>query len=149
MRSLELLACTADDATFIFEVTRAAMRRHVEQTWGRWDDWDQRRRSDVSFDPTTHSVIMVNNERVGLVAVDRRDECLTLEKLYLWPRFQNRGIGSAVLRGLIAQARARSVPLRLRVLRGNPVRALYERFGFKVVRETEERVFLECTPGPS
>ncbi|RUS92785.1 hypothetical protein DSM107010_72900 [Chroococcidiopsis cubana SAG 39.79] len=66
-----------------------------------------------------------------------------LTKLYLLPDFQRRGIGTFLIRQLIAQAKALNAPLRLRVLAVNPARRLYEREGFSVQAQIEERIFME------
>lgn len=62
---------------------------------------------------------------------------LELVRLWILTSWQNQGIGTAFLEGLCARADDERVPIRLRVLKVNPARALYERFGFGVARETE------------
>ncbi|RFU48403.1 N-acetyltransferase [Paraburkholderia sp. DHOC27] len=61
------------------------------------------------------------------------------------PSHQRLGIGTALLKRLIAQAHADRKPIRLRVLRVNPARQLYERNGFTIDRSTEERHFMSYT----
>ena len=71
------------------------------------------------------------------------DGDLFLANVYLLPEFQNRGVGSMVVRGLMAEARDLGVPLTLNVLRNNPdARRLYERLGLHMVGENEERFFM-------
>ena len=53
-----------------------------------------------------------------------------LDRLWLLPEYQSRGIGSDFIEKLAARADSRQVPIRLTVLRVNRARRLYERFGF-------------------
>lgn len=54
-----------------------------------------------------------------------------------------RGIGTALLRGLQAEAEAAGVPLRLHVARGNRALAWYRRLGFAVTARDEMNSALE------
>ena len=61
------------------------------------------------------------------------------------PAYQGRGIGTQVVRDVLAEARDRGVPARISVEVDNPLaRALYERLGFKAYGETERDVLLEA-----
>jgi GNAT superfamily N-acetyltransferase len=96
---------------------------YAEQTWGSWDG-----RADLhlAFD----EVIQLAGRDIGLIGVDRRSDGWFLDKLYLMPTYQNRGIGSYLLQRLIEDAKAAQVELRLTVLEVNPARRFYERHEF-------------------
>ena len=73
----------------------------------------------------------------------RHAASISLDYLYLLSPFQGQGIGSAIVRRLIAEAYSADVPLTLDVLRSNPdALRLYERLGLKVVGENDERLFM-------
>ena len=59
-----------------------------------------------------------------------------MRTIEILPEYQNRGVGSAVIRDVLAQAQAEGLPVGLQVLKVNPARRLYERLGFNVVGET-------------
>jgi len=119
------------------------MRDYAIATWGRWDEAATR----ASFTPDTHRIIQHEGEDIGCLALEDEADRLILKKLYVLPRYQNRGIGTRVLRDLLAAAEK---PIRLRVLSVNPARRFYERKGFVVTRSTPERNFMEWHPeGPS
>lgn len=138
--------CTVDDNDFAFRVAEETMRTYVEQAFGSWDPDVQRRRSDESFDPTTYSLIVVDGARAGILAVEHRPSEIFLSKISLLPRFQRRGIGSILINQLIERARSGGRPLRLRVLRVNPARSLYERLGFAVTNSTADHDYMEYLP---
>jgi hypothetical protein len=61
-----------------------------------------------------------------------------------WVEALRRGVGSAIVRDVLARGRAARMPVRLRVLRTNPARRVYERLGFAVTRESATHVEMEA-----
>jgi len=57
-------------------------------------------------DPSAHQRFYCGSQPVGFWFIARDDCQISLERLSLLPAFQNRGLGSAFLRELIAEARA-------------------------------------------
>jgi GNAT superfamily N-acetyltransferase len=138
-----LVPCTLVHKNFVFSVTNETMRTYVEQAFGSWDAEMQRRRLDESFDPTTHSLIVVDRVWAGILAVEDRPAEIFVSKIFLLPKFQGQGIGSVLLGKLIERARAVEKPLRLRVLIVNRARSLYERLGFAIKGSTSEYHYME------
>jgi GNAT superfamily N-acetyltransferase len=104
----------------------------MAETWGRNDAW-QRRNFDARVAQHLVSIIEVDGCAAGSLWLDRRSDVLHIADLQVVPELQGVGIGTAVLRGLIAQAAARGVPVALEVLQANePAQRLYKRLGFKV-----------------
>ncbi|WP_420848930.1 GNAT family N-acetyltransferase [Rhizobium etli] len=62
-----------------------------------------------------------------------------MEKLYIAPAFQSRGIGTYVLNTKCCQAAQRGLPTKLSVLTTNPADRFYKRAGFVLEAETLER----------
>lgn len=60
---VHLRSLSQDDFEFIHIVTRTAMQRYVEQTWGCWNDEEQRTRTYNSIDVATNSNL---NRRAAL-----------------------------------------------------------------------------------
>ena len=96
----------------------------------------------AQLDDPAHAwrVVRVDAAPVGFAhaLLDGRD--CKLDKLYVHPDFQRRGVGAALLRAIEAWARTQGAArLRLQVNRGNTqaIRA-YEQYGFRIV---ESRVF--------
>ena len=136
-----------DDVAFAYEVTEAAMRVYVEQTWGAWDVALQLVNNAKSFDPSTHHLVLVDGKRAGIVATVCAESCVQLEKLYLLPAFQNLGVGSQVLLKLFQSSTFDGKAVRLRVLKVNEAaQRFYRRFGFVVTSTTPQRVFMEASP---
>ena len=144
---VELRPAAESDFETVFAITMAAMRAYVEATWGVWDAAEHRSRIRDSFDPATHRLVYVDGQLAGLLAVTEHPEHVQLVKVFLLPQFQGRGLGTRLVRQVMAQAAARGRPVRLRVLRVNPAQRLYLRLGFVITDESPERLYMEWRPG--
>lgn len=82
-------------------------------------------------------VVEIDGRPVGLWKLWRQPEAWWILQVQLMPEVQGRGIGTALVRGLQAEARAAGMPLKLKVLRSNPALRLYRRLGFVIVGEDE------------
>ncbi|MFI8915552.1 GNAT family N-acetyltransferase [Streptomyces sp. NPDC053513] len=122
----------AEDVEPMAELRAEVMREDLVRL-GRYDEHRVRRRFRDGFSPAHTSVIELDGALVGCVTVRPYEdgEGLYLEHFYLAPEAQGRGLGTAVLRGLLDRADEAGVPVRLVVLQGSAARRLYEREGFR------------------
>lgn len=134
------------DYLWLWSLKRETMRTYVEQTWGKWDDDWQAERFRQNFRPDHVQVIVLDGHDAGLLHVVRSPEEIRLVNIQISPEFQNRGLGTTVMHGLLAEARTAGLPLRLQVLKVNPARRLYERIGFTVAGETETHYQMRWVP---
>lgn len=148
MPLLTLRPAVPGDLEAVFEVTKAAMGPYVEATWGTWDDVVQCDRVAKTFNVCTHQIIYIGADLAGVLAVNLHSDHLQLLKVFLLPVFQRKGFGAALVKQVIARADREGLPVRLRVLRVNPAKSLYDRLGFKVTNEDQERFFMEREPTP-
>ncbi len=138
MHDLSLRSATSEDSAFALEITEACMRVYAEQTWGSWNGL-------ADFNSAHDQIIELADERIGLMGVEKLDDHWFIDKLYLMPAFQNRGIGSILLDQLKDEAKQARKELRLSVLEVNPARRFYQRHGFVVTHRVPPRVYLEWT----
>lgn len=82
-------------------------------------------------------VILLKDNPVGLLKVDRDGKHWKLIQILLNPTVQRRGIGTRLITNLIAEAQSSGASLILSVLKQNSALALYLRLGFVVVGEEE------------
>jgi RimJ/RimL family protein N-acetyltransferase len=137
-----LRPATDADRDFLFDLHRQAMRDYVEPLWG-WDDGVQRRLFDDRFTTRHSRVIQVDGEDVGLLQLEDQPSEVVLGLIELLPAWQGKGIGTAIIRSVLAQGK----PVSLRVLRGNPrAAALYKRLGFRIVRRAPEHLYMRAEP---
>lgn len=78
----------------------------------------------------TFSIILYEKNRAGRLYVARGREEIRIIDIALLPKFRRLGIGSRLMKDLIAEANKKQVSLSLHVEYNNPALALYERLGF-------------------
>jgi len=121
----------------LYSILRAALAPYVEQTWGTWDDTTQRKRFDEVTRAADHVIIELDGLPVGCLCLKTSNAEVRLVRLFILPKFQNQGFGTRILREVLRLADEQRLPTRLRALRVNPARRLYERHGFRVTEENE------------
>lgn len=95
-------------------------------------------------------VVRLGDERVGRLWTARLgDDELRVVDIALAPAHRGRGLGTALLEGVIADARREGRRVTLRVARDNPALRLYLRRGFAVVAEEPLDLELSRAPDPS
>jgi ribosomal protein S18 acetylase RimI-like enzyme len=144
--AITLHPATLNDAEFAYQVLERAMREYAMATWGSWPEAKVRARASEDAAAGRSQLIRLGATAVGVVRIDRLPTHFELDQLYILPEHQGRGIGRHVLQGLLAEASAACLPVRLRVLRVNPARRLYERHGFTITSESPERFYMERLP---
>lgn len=83
------------------------------------------------FPEAEHTIILADGEPAGRLYVRREPRLLVLMDITLLPGWRNRGIGSALVRELLAEAAADGREVTLHVEKWNPAaRRLYQRLGF-------------------
>lgn len=136
---------THGDAEALVQIRIEAMRESLERI-GRFDPQRARDRFLSSFDPVFCRFVIVDGVSVGFVVAKPADRHLTLEHLYIRPQHQGRGIGSAVLDSIFADADSRSIPVKVGALRNSDSNRFYQRHGFLKIEETEWDIYYLRNP---
>jgi len=115
------------------------MREHLERVF-RYKPSRARRIFRAHFDEPGMRLILLDSEgagdeRIGCVGFRDEPECLKIDSFYLERRFHNSGLGTAILKVLLAEADALAKPIRLEVLTGSKADRFYLRHGFVKLRE--------------
>lgn len=90
-----------------------------------------------NFNPANSQIIQVDGKDIGLYKYQIKDGALFLWDIQLDESFRNQGIGSDLIFRLKAEAERIALPIRLRVLKGNPAFHLYRRHGFYTLEELD------------
>jgi ribosomal protein S18 acetylase RimI-like enzyme len=132
--SIKLRPGTAADYAFALDLYLSTMKPYTEELVV-WDEQKQIASFARQWKLEDVRVICVNGLAIGwLQAVEAPSE-IVLQQFFVAPDRQRMGIGTEVLKGLLAGWKPTGKPVLLSVLKNNPVRRLYERFGFSVVSE--------------
>ncbi|MFE7189811.1 GNAT family N-acetyltransferase [Kitasatospora sp. NPDC057541] len=140
------------DVEPIAELRAEVMRADLVRL-GRYDEHRVRRRLRETFSTRYTRVVEVDGALAGCVTVrpdgptaepgePAEPGARLLEHFYLAAAHQGRGLGTAVLRHVLAEADAARAAVRLVVLQGSAARRLYERHGFTVEGQDPVDVFM-------
>ena len=124
------------DFEFLWQMHNAALKNFIAATWG-WNEALQRRFFTESFSMEKGKIIVADGKDAGFIWTSEKESEITLVSIRLLPEFQNRGIGTKLIKDLIDESETKNKPVGLQVLKVNPARNLYEKLGFRVVAETE------------
>jgi ribosomal protein S18 acetylase RimI-like enzyme len=146
---------TGDDRAFLVELygsvrepelahvpwEEAARRAFVEQQFAAQDAHYRQ-----NYPGATLDVVEVDGRPAGRLYVHRGQSDIRIMDIALAPAFRRRGIGTRLLRDLVAEADASGRKLSIHVEMNNPARTLYERLGFRPVGEHGVYALLERPP---
>ena len=153
--ALALRPVAQDDREFLVELY--ASMREPELAHVPWDEPTRRAFIEQQFAAqdaqyrerypgATLDVIEVGGERAGRLYVHRGRGDIRIMDIALIPLVRGRGIGSRLLRALMAEADASARKLSIHVEMNNRARRLYERLGFRHVGEHGVYVLMERRP---
>jgi ribosomal protein S18 acetylase RimI-like enzyme len=138
---LSLRAATPADVPFLIELRRLTMTAHQMASGVLPSDEERRMRVLARFDCA--KVVCQNDQPIGLLKVVREGKHWEVVQFQLRPEWQRQGLGTKLLTVLVAEARSAGASLRLSVLKANPARGLYERFGFSVTEEKAHSITMQ------
>jgi GNAT superfamily N-acetyltransferase len=142
--SVSLRPATADDEPFLYEVY--ASTRADEMAQVPWDAAQkeafvkmqfaaQQTHYSKYYGGTSQDIILLGNRPVGRLYVAREDAVIRILDITLLPEHRNQGIGTPLIKELIAEAAVASKPLTIHVETYNPSRRLFERLGFSIIED--------------
>jgi ribosomal protein S18 acetylase RimI-like enzyme len=138
---IELRPVRAEDHRVAWRLYAEGIRPYAA-AYRAWVDAEQEARFESRYKPGSTWVINRDGADIGWMELQEIDEELRLNQLYVATAQQRKGIGSQVMRHVLAKSRETGKPVALNVLKNNPARRLYERFGFAVVGENEMKFFM-------
>lgn len=145
-RGCALRPARRDDEQFLFALHRAAMRDYVEATWG-WDEHWQRGHFARAYKPGRHAVVVrtgAASADIGRISLTRHWRRTFLRDVELIAAERNRGLGTAMIRAVLALERTEGREVELLVLKCNPAQRLYARLGFRIVADDGERLTMRA-----
>lgn len=126
------------------ELAQAPWSAEQKQAFLRMQFDMQRREYDARFPAAEYDVILLDGQPVGRLWIGRGEEEIRLLDIALWPAMQNKGIGGALLRRLIAEAHETGKKLRHMVFMLNTdARRFYERLGFRAFEDVGAYAHME------
>lgn len=152
---LTLRPITADDEALLYRVyaaTRADELAAVPWTAEQKDAFvrqqfaAQHRYYQEHYAGASFQVVLADGAPAGRLYVARWPDEVRVIDVALLPAYRNAGLGTRLLRAVIAEADARGTPVGIHVERFNPARRLYGRLGFAEAADRGVYLFLRRPP---
>ena len=131
---------------FSYQVKKAAMGGYITRIWG-WDEEFQKKIHSHDWQQKRAQIILYNNKPIGTIRTVSNEDSLEIEQFYILPEYQNKGIGSYLLKDILDDADKAGLPAKLAVLKINPAISLYRRHGFETTSTNECQYLMERKPG--
>lgn len=144
------------DQPFLYTLYASTRAEEVAQTG--WSGFEQENflRQQFSaqhqfyseqFTSAEFLIIETDTRPIGRIYIDRRPDEIRLIDIALIPDMRGKGIGTRLLKDLLAEAEKADKPVRIHVERFNPAMHLYERLGFKKIGDTGVYFLMEWNTG--
>lgn len=116
--------CTQTDYDFLYSLKEKCFKWYVEIIYG-WDDAYQRCALQKEMDKLLDhmNIIQTDGKDVGLFTcrTDENGDCC-IGLFAIVPEYQNKGIGSAVLRDILTENKKKGIRTYLKTYKQNPAR---------------------------
>ena len=133
---------SSSDFKMLVDLRLEAMRESLIKV-GRFNRERSIERFRSSFAPENTQKILSNRTLVGFYTLNKKEDHLHLDHLYIKPDCQSAGIGSTVMSGLIEHSEKLLLPIRLGALRESRSNVFYQKHGFVAVSEDEWDIYYE------
>ncbi len=142
-----LRSFTEADHAFYWDMRVDSYQEYVERLWGWDEDWQRARFEESMNDKTIdRQIIERDGEAIGLLELTRKADVLTIKNVQVMSVSQGVGIGTLVIRRVLADALAAGQDVSLQVFHINSrALALYGRLGFEETGRTETHVQMRWT----
>ena len=123
------------DVDFLYALHVATMKEYVDKVWG-WDDGVQESLFRKNYVAAHIQILTLDGKDIGMLSVEETGNDVFLGVIEIHPEYQRKGIGTALINKIIAEGAQNMKPVRLRVLKVNLAKGLYQRLGFSTIEET-------------
>lgn len=150
--ALSLRRVQPEDEQFLLELYGDHRREELDQA--SWKEEERRtflcqqfqaqlQHYRTHYPQGEHHLILAGSTAIGRIYVDWGGSEIRLLDISLLSKYRNRGIGTVLMRGLLAEADRKQKPIRLYVYTMNRALRFYERLGFKCIEDTGVHNFME------
>lgn len=141
--NIALRTASDDDVAFARNLYFETMRGIIELLFG-WDQDREKENFARFFRLNEAKIITLDGQDVGWIQEQIFEKSINLGSFYVVPKMQGRGIGTQVLRMLLERAARESKTITLAVVKINPARQFYEKFGFRITHEDEHKFYMSA-----
>ena len=133
---IKLIPADETHKEFSYQVKKAAEGEYITLMFG-WDEDVQRDFHAKAWQQQKPDIITYDGKPIGTIATVESEDCIEIGQLFILPDYQNKGIGTHLLKSILSKADQLGRNVTLRFLKNNPVKSLYIRNGFRLVYTSE------------
>lgn len=134
----EVVEVDYDDYEFVFNIIKITMKDYIEEIRG-WDEGLEHLFFKEEMSEEDNYVIKVDNERIAYLSLDKTADNIEIENLLILPKYQNKGIGTRIIKDLIRECKLKEKNLSLKAFKINEkANKFYTALGFNLVGEDKD-----------
>jgi GNAT superfamily N-acetyltransferase len=133
---IKIIPADTSHYDFVYRLKKEVYGRYIGSIWG-WEENTQRKFFAKEWEKHVPGVILYENRPIGTYCCTENGGAYYLERFYILREYQNKGIGTHVLKGILDKADGAGLPVKLMWLNINPAASLYARIGFEVTGRQE------------
>ncbi len=129
---------------FIYNLKKEAYQKYIEKIYGEWNEENQKKLFNKFMKENSKNIelIYLKDKLVGFYnGKTKDDKSFEIGNICIIPEYQNKGIGTAVLKEILFENKDKDIILQC--FKENPASKLYERMGFKKERETQTHYIMK------
>jgi GNAT superfamily N-acetyltransferase len=131
---------------FSYQVKKEAEGELITHMFG-WDEDIQRDFHAKAWQQQKPDIITYDGKLIGTIATIESDDCIEIGQFFILPEYQNKGIGTYLLKSILDKADQLGRNVTLKFLKNNRVKSLYVRNGFRLVYTSEVAHHMERNMG--
>jgi GNAT superfamily N-acetyltransferase len=143
---IKLIPADETHREFSYQVKKAAEGEYIVSMFG-WDEDVQRDFHARAWQEQKPDIITYDGKPIGTVGTVEGGDCIEIGQFFILPEYQNKGIGTHLLRSILDRADRLGRNVTLKFLKNNRVESLYVRHGFRLVYTSEVAHHMERKVG--
>ena len=135
-----LRIASLNDVEFLIDLRIETMEEHLKNAGVQLSLADHKERVLRNFQFA--KIIMYQEENIGLIKLLKTPTSYEIEQFQIKQKYQGKGIGLEIIKGLLKKSEVEGLPIKLSVLKNNKAQFLYERLGFEKCGEDSKSYFM-------
>ncbi|MEM7552001.1 MAG: GNAT family N-acetyltransferase [Bacteroidota bacterium] len=137
---LKLEKAREKDLGYLLRLRKSTMLKHLKDMGIELTD--EKHRASILRDFEHAHLLRIDDRTIGLLKYVETDKFIDIKQLQIDPSEQGKGFGKLVLEYFIRSVEKDHKFLKLKVLKKNPAKRLYERMGFQTYDEDVYEYFM-------
>lgn len=124
---------------FIYDLKKEVYQKYVENIYGEWNEENQKKLFERFMKENSKNIeiIYIKDELVGFYnGRDKDNNIFEIGNICVKPEYQNKGIGTAVLKEIIFEHKEQNIKLQVFKINEKAIK-LFEKLGFEKIEENK------------